>query len=528
MSIVHVLFGTESGNAQSLAQRAGEALASAGVDHRVLDMQDVDCGALASVRVLVIITSTYGNGDPPSNAEVVHAHLMKKAPPFERLSFAVFGLGDTTYERFAQCGKDFDKRLEELGGTRLLDRVDADVDYEGPFEGWLERALPLLSACAASAKSAPAESALRSSGGGASDPIGTRRHPVAARVIENRNLNGPDSDKATHHLALTIEELPAYEPGDSIGVWPDNDPGLVQAILERTKLSGDAEVVLAGERSSLREALTSKLEIQEPDARLCEHVLGSKHGEELSRALREQHVIDLLERATGEISADELVHKLRPMAPRLYSIASSPRVHPGEVHLLVDILRYELGGRARQGVTSRLVSQACKPGDRLRLYLHPTPTFRLPAPEVDVIMIGPGTGVAPFRAFLEERRHQGARGRAWLFFGARRRATDFVYQRELEAWLADGTLTHLSTAFSRDQADKIYVQHRMLEAQSELAAWIDAGAHLYVCGDAKRMAPDVERALLQILARDGRRTLEQARVELSALASQGRYVKDVY
>ncbi len=528
MSTVHVLFGTESGNAQGLAGRAGEALEKAGVANRVVDMLDFEPESLASIEVLMVITSTYGNGDPPSNAEALHAFLMKKAPALPSLSFCVFGLGDTTYDRFAQCGKDFDAKLGGLGAKRLLERADTDVDYEDNFEAWLEKAVPLVAEAAASGSKPDTAVPPPTPSARGQEAPGTRRNPVRARVLANTNLNLAGSSKATHHLSLDVSALPTgYVVGDSIGIWPENDPALVSAILAATKLEPEASVTLAEKQISLGEALAKKLEIQAPDARLVERAHPSVSSEERQRLLHGEHVIDLLRRDEKPWTPSDLVRHLRPMAPRLYSIASSLKAHPGEVHLLVDILRYQIGGDARLGVTSRQVIERAEVGRELDIYLHPTASFRLCEPERPLIMIGPGTGVAPFRAFLQERRVQKASGKAWLFFGVRNRATDFLYESDWRDFEKD-VLTRLDVAFSRDQPEKIYVQHLMEQREAELYEWIQNGAAIYVCGDAHQMAPDVEAALLGILGRQGRIDIGGAREALAKLADQKRYQKDVY
>jgi sulfite reductase (NADPH) flavoprotein alpha-component len=537
VAAVYVVFGTESGNAQGLAGRAGEALEKAGVPNRVVDMLDFEPESLASVELLMVITSTYGNGDPPSNAEALHAYLMKKAPPLPNLSFCVFGLGDTTYDRFAQCGKDFDAKLGGLGGKRLLERADTDVDYEDNFEAWLAKAVPVVAAAAASSSKADVRPEVdgsaavpppKPSARGQEAP-GTRRNPVRARVLANTNLNLAGSTKATHHLSLDVSALPSgYVVGDSIGIWPQNDPELVSAILTLTKLEPSATVTLADKEISLGEALVKKLEIQAPDARLVERAHPNVSSEERQRLLHGEHVIDLLRKDTKPWTPSELVRHLRPMAPRLYSIASSPKAHPGEVHLLVDILRYEIGGEARLGVTSRQVVDRAAVGSELDIYLHPTSSFRLCEPERPIIMIGPGTGVAPFRAFLQERRAQKATGKSWLFFGVRQRATDFLYEADWQGFQKENVLTRIDVAFSRDQAEKIYVQHLMQEHEAELYEWIQNGAAIYVCGEAHQMAPDVEAMLLGILGRQGKLDFAAARQALDKLADQKRYQKDVY
>jgi sulfite reductase (NADPH) flavoprotein alpha-component len=541
MQPVHILFGTESGNAQSLAKRAGDALKSRQIAAKVVDMADFAASTLPELECALVITSTYGNGDPPSNAEALHAFVMKKCPPTPGLSFSVCALGDTTYDRFAQCGRDFDARLAQLGATRLAPRVDCDVDYDPPFERWLSDVLVALAPRAGApvtpeaaapaapngAPVAPTVVAAAATTPATHDAPGTRRNPVRARVLANTRLGGSGSGptaKEIRHVVLDATALPSgYEPGDSIGIHPENDPALVDAVLAAARLTGDERVEVGGASRPLRDALTRHLEIQAPDARLVDRLRGTSDAQARKTALESNHVVDLLRSYTGALSANDLTDLLRPLAPRLYSIASSPRVHAGEVHLCVDVLRYELAGTPRTGVASSQLADRADSGAELSIHLHPTPSFRLAPRDRDVVMIGPGTGVAPFRAFLEERAREPGKGRSWLFFGARHRATEFLYQADLERWAASGVLTRLDLAFSRDQADKVYVQHKLLAARSELATWIEGGATIYVCGDAHAMAPDVHRALAFILS-DGR----DGNAVLAELERQGRYVRDVY
>lgn len=527
MQPVYVLFGTESGNAQGLAKRTGEALEKAGFVAKVVDMQDFEGPDLQKLQLLVVITSTYGNGDPPSNAEVLHGYLMRKCPPLPDLSFSVCALGDTTYDRFANCGKEFDEKLAALGATRLVPRQDCDVDYETPFADWLDKTVAALGS-------------VRDQVGRTIEPPpvivqhhadapGTRRNPVVASVIENRNLNLAGSDKETRHLVLSSTSLPSgYEPGDSIGVWPVADPALVEAIALAAGASLEAEVQVEGTTLSLREALSKRFELLTPDARLVTRLRGELAPEELARTIADSHVIDLLDSAKKCLSPEELCDHLRPLAPRLYSVASSPRAHPGEVHLLVDILRYDLAGKPRMGVTSHHVATRAAPGAELSIYLHPTPSFRLATKDDDIIMIGPGTGVAPFRAFLEDRALERGKGRSWLFFGSRRRATDYLYEADFARFAETGVLHKTSLAFSRDQTEKIYVQDRMRQDAKELFAWIEGGATIYVCGDAKRMAPDVHAALIEILATQGGIGPDAAKAKLEELETSKRYLRDVY
>jgi len=522
MHPIHVLFGTESNNSADLADRTASALQAEGMSATVIDMGDFPNSKLAEVRTLIVITSTYGNGDPPSNAESLHAYLMKSAPQLPSLRYAVCALGDKTYDRFCQCGKDFDRRLGELAGTRIVERQDCDVDYEKPWKAWLDRLVPALKKLASEDATTTAPSI----------PIegpkvehheakpGTRRNPVMARVLCMRRLCGAGSTKETIHVELGLSGTGLrYEVGDSLGVWPTNDPALVEELLEAASCDGAARVTLRGavhESSrgagsmTLREALSTHLDLAHVDARLLE-ATGSK-------PIEGGHALDVLLASEKPVPPQALVESLRPLAPRQYSIASSLLAHPEQAHFTIDVVRYELLGRKRGGVASTQLADRAPPGTEVPVYLHPAPDFRLPSDDVPIIMIGPGTGVAPFRAFIEERAARSAKGRSWLFFGARNSAFDFLYGDELRSYQERGALTRFDCAFSRDQESRIYVQHRMQEQARELAAWIDDGAVIYVCGDAKRMAPDVHRTLVAIVG--------EAR--LAQMETEKRYRRDVY
>ncbi len=530
MHPIHVLFGTESNNCADLADRTGSALTAAGMSVSVIDMGDFATTKLAEVRTLIVITSTYGNGDPPSNAESLHAYLMKKAPELPNLRFAVCALGDKTYDRFCQCGKDFDRRLGELSGTRIVERQDCDVDYEKPWKAWLDRLVPALKALAegdatTTAPVIPVEGAKVEHH---EAKPGTRRNPVMAKVLARRRLCGEGSTKETLHVELGLAGTGLrYEVGDSLGLWPTNAPELVEEILSAANCDGDAKVTLRGavhESSrgtgsmTLREALSTHVDLAHVDTRLLEGA-GCK-------PIEGAHVLDVLLAGEKPIAPQTLVESLRPLGPRQYSIASSLLAHPDEAHFTIDVVRYHLREKKRVGVASTQFADRAPIGSEVPVYLHPAPEFRLPADDVPIIMIGPGTGIAPFRAFVEERAARGAKGKSWLFFGARNSADDFLYGDELRAYCERGALTRLECAFSRDQESRIYVQHRMEENARELATWLDEGAVVYVCGDAKRMAPDVHRTLATILARGG--SLDAGLERLAQMETEKRYRRDVY
>jgi sulfite reductase (NADPH) flavoprotein alpha-component len=522
MQPIHVLFGTESNNSADLADRTADALKKAGFPAVCVDMAEFDQSKLPSLSTVLVVTSTYGNGDPPSNAEDLHAWLMKKAPSLPGVRFAVCALGDKTYDRFCQCGKDFDRRLGELGATRLVDRKDCDVDYEKPWKAWLDGVVAALKATTASATaSTPVEAAAVVHHDAAP---GTRRNPAFARVIGSRRLCGTGSTKETIHVELELPESLVYEVGDSLGVFPTNDPALVAAVLRAANCDGATKITLRGaihEASrgagamTLEAALSTHLDLAHVDPRLTEAVSAPASVLQLPSV----DVLEVLEAGERPVTPQALVEALRPLAPRSYSIASSLRAHPRQAHFTIDVVRYAVRGRMRGGVASTMFADRAPAGTTVPVYLHAAPHFRLPDDAAPIVMIGPGTGIAPFRAFLEERLARGARGQAWLFFGARNAKCDALYQSELATFVDRGILSRLDLAWSRDQEARIYVQDRMREAAPQLRAWIDAGAIVYVCGDAKKMAHDVHRALAEILGSEAK---------LEALDRAGRYRRDVY
>lgn len=538
MHPIYVIYGTESFNTEELAERAGEALNGLGLPLpvEVVDMDDFDADLLPDLHTLLVLTSTYGNGDPPTNAEELHAHLMEDAPELPNLRFSVCGLGDSVYTHFAQCGKDFDRRLGELGATRIVDRQDCDVDYEAPFEAWLTKikaTLPGLSYGGAAAE--PVTSAAPKQKAAA--PVGTRKNPYMAEVRVNRVLTGPGSSKAVHHVELSWPASIPFTQGDSIGIWAQNDPAEIERVLSLCALTGRETVNLDGATLPISEALQRR-DLATLDARLFAIAArAAPHGAfgvmQRDAALRQSyidgnHVADLLAESGAQPGAQALVDALRPLAPRYYSIASSQQVHPDSVHLLVGIVRYQLGERTRTGVFSGQIAERTALRASLPAFVHPSPSFNLCGHDKHVILIGPGTGVAPYRGFLQERAAAKAPGHAWLFFGDRNRATDFVYADDWQRWLGDGTLNRMDTAFSRDQAEKIYVQHRIAEHGAHVWQWVQAGAVIYVCGDAQQMAPDVHQALLDVFVRHGGLSATAAAGYLRQLEEQGRYQRDVY
>lgn len=541
---VTVLFGSQTGNAQGLAKKLSQQLTVQGFDVTLSSMGDYKTNNLKKVRNLFILASTQGEGDPPDNAIPFYEFLnSKRAPQLPETKFAVLGLGDTSYEFFCQTGKDFDKRLEELGAQRIVDRADCDVDFEEAAGEWIAGVLAALGQ--ASAASTAASVAAEGTAGSAVESDYNRTNPFPAEVLENLNLNGRGSDQETRHVELSLEGSGlSYEPGDSLGVYPQNHPQLVEDILQQTGWNAEESIVInkSGDQLSIREALLRHYEITTLSKPLLEKIAGLADNQQLDDLLAEgreqdlrtylqgRDLLDLIrDFALSTIPADELLSLLRKIPARLYSISSSFKASPDEVHLTVRKVEYEQHGRQRYGVCSVHLAERLEAGDTLPVYIQHNDNFKLPHDDsTPIIMIGPGTGVAPFRSFIAEREETGAEGKSWLFFGDRRFGTDFLYQTEWQRWLKDGVLTRMDVAFSRDGDQKVYVQHRMKERSRELYEWIQQGAVVYVCGDEKNMANDVHLTLERILIEEGNMSQEEAAQYMSNMLQQKRYQRDVY
>lgn len=539
---VTVLYGSQTGNSEGLAKKTAQHLEEKGFQVTLSSMSDFKPNSLKKIHNLLIIVSTHGEGDPPDNALSFHEYVHgRRAPKLDHLSFSVLSLGDSSYEFFCQTGKEFDERLKELGGTRLFDRVDCDLDYDEPFSEWLQGVASSLSEGEAAAN--PQESADASTQTAASEY--SRTNPFYAEVLENINLNGRGSNKETRHLELSLEGSGlVYEPGDSLGIYPTNDPALVDELI--TTCGWDAEEAVTvhknGDTLPLKEALTSHFEITVLTKPLLQKMASFTKSEALQALLEEGNEEklkaylagrDLVDAARDfgpfEGTAADFTAILRKIPPRLYSIASSLKANEEEVHLTIGAVRYDAHGRERQGVCSILCAERLEPGDTLPVYIQHNQNFKLPENhEAPIIMVGPGTGIAPFRSFIQEREEVGADGKSWLFFGDQHFVTDFLYQTEWQKWLKDGVLTKMDVAFSRDSEEKVYVQHQMKKQSKELFEWLEQGAYVYVCGDEKHMAHDVHNTLLSIIQEEGAMSKEKAESYLANLQQQKRYQRDVY
>jgi sulfite reductase (NADPH) flavoprotein alpha-component len=519
-----ILFASESGNAERLAQDVAKLAKKSGFKPRIVDFADLEIADLPKQSRLVVIAATWGEGEPPSRATRAYTDLMgPSAPRLEGITYAVLALGDTAYAEFCGVGKAIDARLAELGGVRAIDRIDCDLDFDAPAAAWIKSTLEVLAPDQASSDNVVAIDF------GARGPAEVSREPLNVEVLEHVNLNSSRSSKETIHLALGFDGAsPAYEPGDALELFPENDPALIEAVLSVTGLRDDDAVraTLAGER-----------DITTLSVKTLETFVAQTGHAEVRKLLDEgqarswiegRQLIDLVEAFPVSLTAEQLTALTRPLPPRAYSIASSRKEVGDEAHLLIAAVRYETHGRLRSGVASTFVADRLKAGASARVRLKPNKHFRLPDPATDILMIGPGTGVAPFRAFAQERRAVSASGRSWLFFGDRHYTHDFLYQLEWQDALKDGSLTRIDLAFSRDTPDKVYVQHRLWEQRRDVIDWLDNGAQLYVCGDATAMAKDVRAALVAAFADVKALSPDAAELAVTELERGRRYHQDVY
>jgi sulfite reductase (NADPH) flavoprotein alpha-component len=535
-----IVYGSQTGNSKRVAEKVARAAEAAGLAARVYASGAYPLKDLAKERVLTVVVSTQGDGDPPDDARGFIEFLQsKRAPKLDQLAFSVLALGDSSYPKFCETGKQVDERLAALGAKRLLDRVDCDVDYDTLATPWVDRVVT----SARDTLGAPAVATVTRLRAAPVEPQFSRDQPFAAEVIANQRITGRGASKDVRHVefSLTGSGL-TYTPGDALGVWHDNPGPVVDDLLRALRFDGEQEVELDGQSRTLRSWLTGSREVtrvtrpflqqqaeRSRDAALAA-ILQPGHETDLRRALKDLQVVDVLRRHPGEWEPKAFLQALRPLAPRLYSIASSQEAVGEEVHLTVAVVDYDFEGQRRYGAASAHLAGLTGDAARARVFVEHNERFRLPHdPARDVIMIGPGTGVAPFRGFVQHREAQGATGRNWLFFGARHFQSEFLYQTEWQEALKKGVLSRLDLAFSRDRGTpKTYVQDRLRAAGKSLYSWLEGGACVYVCGDAEQMAPDVNAALIDVVAEHGGRSREDAEAYVRALADDRRYLRDVY
>jgi sulfite reductase (NADPH) flavoprotein alpha-component len=502
-----IAYGSQSGNAETLAKRLGKEASSRGFAARVAGLDSVQPSQLLEDKNVLVVTSTWGEGDMPDNAAPFWATLNQNgsSPKLEGVRFSVLALGDKNYgDTFCLAGRKLDERLFELGAVRLLPRVECDVDFDEPAKQWSDSVWTALKAGShAPATSINGHAAVQVMPAEEESSAYSKKKPFHAPLIANVRLNSERSAKDTRHIAFSLANSGlAYETGDALGVFVQNCPEVVARVIAAHGFDANVNVALPdGGEAPLHEALQKHYEVR-----------------------------SLLGKAPGEsLAPSDFVAGLRKLQPRLYSIASSLKAHPEEVHLCVSAVRYEKDGTAHKGVASTFLADRLSPGESTGVYVHTAKHFRVPASgDTPIIMIGPGTGIAPFLAFLQERRATGATGRNWLFFGDQKRKHDFLYESQILTWLKDGHLTRLDTAFSRDQEQKVYVQDRMLSAASEVWQWLDSGAHFYVCGDASRMAKDVDAALHTIIQQQAGKSGDEAAEYVAVMKQARRYARDVY
>ncbi|WP_282248586.1 assimilatory sulfite reductase (NADPH) flavoprotein subunit [Vibrio campbellii] len=535
-----IIFASQTGNAKGVAEALEQEAKAEGIAVELFDASDYKGKNFAKETHVIIVASTNGEGEAPDNAIELHEFLQsKKAPKLPNLQYAVIALGDSSYEFFCQTGKDFDSYLSKLGATAFIDRIDCDVDYEAPAAEWRKQALEQVKEALSSGneaevvqlpvgQAAPGHSAYN------------KQNPYTATLLTSQKITGRDSGKDVRHVEIDLEESGlTYQPGDALGVWFDNSSELANAILAKAGLSGVESVEVDGESLSIHSALVSKYEITASNPQFVTkfaELSGSKKLQKLVEdkdKLREYaantQVVDVLAEKKTKLSAEELVGLLRRLTPRLYSIASSQTEVDEEVHLTVGLVEYDKGDEKRYGGASGFLAQRLEEGGEVKVFVEHNNNFKLPQDDnTPIIMVGPGTGIAPFRSFIQERDNRDAEGKNWLFFGDRTFTQDFLYQVEWQKYLKSGLLTRLDVAFSRDQAEKVYVQHRILENAEQVWQWIQDGAYIYVCGDATRMAKDVHDALVFVAEQQGKLSREEAEAFINDLRKAKRYQRDVY
>ena len=542
-SKVTILFGSQSGNSKKVANQAAEALKAAGSEVVVADMSEYKTSQLKNEKLLLVVVATYGEGEPPAAAEELHKFIFSsRAPKFSAdTQFAVLALGDKSYLQYCQTGKDFDQQLEKLGAKRIADRVDCDVDWHDDVDKWVKTVVEKLP---------KPTNGVASNGNGQTYVTATkqetpaskydRKTPFEAEVLEKIQLNGRGSVKETWHVELSLEGSGlTYEPGDALNIFATNSERMVADVLKTSKLDPSVLVDFDGQKQKLGDVLLEKAEISVLTRDVLQKYYGFTKNEKLKAILDDPKVLqayiygrdvaDLFVDFPSEVPPQYFADFLRKMPARAYSIASSLAAHEDEVHLTVGAVRYNFRGRKKEGVASSFLADRVSIGEKVKVFVEKNEYFKLPNdPNADIIMVGPGTGIAPFRAFVEERAETGAEGKNWLFFGNPNFTTDFLYQTEWQQYLKKGNLDRLDLAFSRDQKDKVYVQHRLLQKSKLIFERLQNGSYFYVCGDKNKMAGDVERAMVQISMKEGGFSEEKAIEFIKELKKKRQYLEDVY
>lgn len=536
---VTVLSASQTGNAKSVANKLTETLNTAGITAVHHSLSNYKAKNISDEDIVILVTSTQGDGEPPEEGVVLYKFLNgKKAPKLDRLQFAVLGLGDSSYPNFCQAGKDFDSQLAKLGASRLLERTDADLEFQATADSWIEHISAILKekvtqTTATVATPSTQQTAVVSS-------KFTKENPFPATLLTNQRITDSTAEKDVRHLELDLSGSGlTYQVGDALGIWFDNDPELVQAFLDALGLSGEEEVTVANQKVDLRSALFSHLDLTKASLPFVKGYAELANNAELSDIVADsdkvtlliatRSIIDIIEQYPTALTAEQLVSLLRPLTPRLYSISSSQSEVGDEVHLSVGVVRFEHNGKVRSGAASSYLADRVEEDGTVRVFIEHNDNFRLPQDNSKpIIMIGSGTGIAPYRAFVQQRAADNASGQNWLIFGNQHFTKDFLYQAEWQQFKKDGYLHKYSFAWSRDQAEKIYVQDKIRENAESIWAWLQEGAYVYVCGDATRMAKDVEQALLDVIEQQGNFSRDDAEEYLNELAEEKRYQRDIY
>ena len=528
-----ILFGTQTGNSEAIAEDMSKIANEAGFRAKVNSLDNITMDILGNMENVAIITSTYGEGEMPDNAQLFWDALSANtAPNLSNIKYSVLALGDTGYEEFCHAGKLIDTRFEQLGATRIQERVDCDVDYEESSEKWTSSLI---------AKWKPEVEVIKEKSNDQSNlKEYNRKNPYSAKLLSNRMLSGVNSNKEIMHYEIDLGDSGLkYEVGDSLSIFPTNKEDLVKKIIDR--LGVEFDFVPVGYENDIKTLLTEKFEILTPTKRLIEYIAKNTNDKKLKSIIDHNNnkelenykwgmdVLDFMNiNPNFKIDITDFLGLLKSLQHRTYSISSSLNKVKNEVHLTVSSVRWKRDTRNYNGVCSTFLADDCTPGDNIKVFFTPNKSFRLPDDNKDIIMIGPGTGIAPFRAFLQEREYRNSSGKNWLFFGDQTKNDDFIYKNELEDFISSGVLNKLDLAFSRDQKNKIYVQNVMYENKNEFYNWLESGAYLYICGDANRMAKDVEDMIIKIIMECSNISFDAAFEYLNNLKREKRYLRDVY
>ena len=541
-SVLTILYGSRTGNGERLAKKAKILAEAQGLNVVLKNMETYRTRDLQAEKNLLVIVSTHGEGVPPFSAQELHGFIFgKRAPKLEGVNFAVLALGDSSYFQFCKTGRDFDEQLEKLGAKRLVPVLTCDLDFEQPADEWIKSTLNSFGGeLVNGSQGSTANQVTASNEINTETPKYSKKNPFKAPVYEKITLHGKPSERQTLHLELATDDKGlTYEPGDSAGVIPLNPPELINEVLKVTGLNGEEELEVNGVKTTLYDSLRRNFELSKITPDVASRYLAFAPNTKLKKLIENaskfkeylygRDIVDLFQDFPAKVTSAELSKLLRPIQPRSYSISSSPLACPGELHLTVSVVNYEQSGRAKRGACSSYLSEVAVEDEHVPIFIESNPNFRLPKnEETPIVMIGAGTGIAPYRAFVQHRELSEKRGKSWLFFGNRNFETEFLYQAEWQNFLKSGALTKMNVAFSRDGSKKEYVQDRLIENSKELFRWLQEGAHFYICGDMNKMAGDVQKALVKIIEKEGDLNNESALEYVTNMQKEKRLQLDVY